>query len=505
MNIRIQQGEITQGKCDVLVLGAFAGTQTYTGVARTVDRALGGLLTSVTAEEQFGGKEGDVLTLHTHGKLPASRVVVVGLGDKKNFNTESIRRAAGTMMKTAKRSEAKSIHAPLLGMGVNGVTAADAAQAFCEGALLADYAYLAFKPAEAKRRLKRGVATITLVDPDAATVRNAERGVSVGDIFVRGSVYARDLVNEPASRMTPTHLKEHAEKIAADGEGVRLKVLDRAACEKLGMGSFLSVARGSDEPPYFLHLTYNPKKKPSRKIVLIGKGITFDSGGLSLKPSEHMETMKCDMAGAAAVLGIFAVLPDIAPNVEVHGIIAATENMPSGKATKPGDIVTAMNGKSIEIFNTDAEGRLALADCLSYAEKKIQPNAMVDMATLTGACMVALGPDIAGLMSNNEKLSDQLSRAAKISGEKLWPLPLPSEYATFVHGEHADVRNTSRVRGGGAITAGLFLQNFVEKTPWAHIDIAGPAFDERGALSYIPKGGTGFGVRTMLQFLKNLS
>jgi leucyl aminopeptidase len=285
-----------------------------------------------------------------------------------------------------------------------------------------------------------------------------------------------------------------------------LKVLDRAACEKLGMGAYLAVAKGSDEPPYFLHLVYRPHRsnKTNKKIALVGKAVTFDSGGLSLKPSDHMETMKSDMAGAAAVLGIFSVLSDIAPGAEVHGLIAACENMPSGKAMRPGDIVTAMNGKSIEILNTDAEGRLTLADALAYANKKIKTDSIVDLATLTGACMAALGTDIAGLLSNDEKMSSKIELAAKSSGEPVWRLPLFSDYSPLMAGDHADLRNISRAKYGGAITAGLFLKEFAGDTPWAHLDIAGPAFVERDALSYMNKGGTGFGVRTMLNWLKNI-
>ncbi len=503
MNIRAVKGNILQEKCDALVLGVFSGTQGYAGIVRAIDRVLDGLLTTVTADEQFGGKEGEAISVHTHGKVPAERVLIVGMGDRKTASTESIRRALGTTVKNIQRFGAKQICMPLVGMGVNGMSAQDAAQALVEGALLADYRYLVFKPSEAKRALKHGIMTLTIIEPDQKVVHQAERGIGLGDMHVRATVYARDLVNEPASRMTPTHLRDHAIKIAKHADGITLKVYDKAACEKMGMGAYLSVARGSEEPPYFLHLVYKPQKRSKTKVALIGKGITFDSGGLSLKPSDSMETMKCDMAGAAAVLGVFSVLSDLKPDGEVHGLIAATENMPSGKASKPGDIVTAMNGKSIEIFNTDAEGRLALADCLSYAVKRIKPDVMVDLATLTGACMVALGPDIAAVLGTNAKLCDELIRASEKSGESLWKLPLPVEYQSFIHGEHADVRNTSRVRGGGAITAGLFLREFAGDVPWAHVDIAGPAFIERESRSYIPKGGSGFGVRTLLNFLRS--
>jgi len=503
MNIIAIKEDIFEEEADLAVFGVFSGTQIFSGALKSADKKLNGLLTVMSAEEKFGGKLGDQLVLHTHGKLPANRVMLVGLGDKKTFGAEAIRRAAGSTVRYADKIEALKIVCLFPNTGIDP---AEAAQAMTEGALLADYKYLTFKPKEAKRLNKRKPMTLAIVASDASAVRSFEKGIAMGAIFARATVYARDLVNEPASRMTPTHLKEHAERLAANDKNIKLKVLDRAACEKLGMGAFMAVAKGSDEPPYFLHMVYrsNRTNKTYKKITLIGKAVTFDSGGLSLKPAEYMDTMKCDMAGAAAVLGIFSVLSDISPGVEVHGLIAACENMPSGKAMRPGDIVTSMNGKSIEILNTDAEGRLTLADALAYTDKKIKPDSIIDIATLTGACMVALGTDVAGLMSNDEKIASRIEAAASSAGEPIWRLPLPEDYAPLVIGDHADLRNTSRAKYGGAITAGLFLKEFAGETPWAHLDIAGPAFVERDALSYMNKGGTGFGVRTMLNWLKNI-
>ena len=502
MNIIAKQGKILEENADLLVMGVWSGTQSYQGIAARIDKALGGLITVLTAEEDFGGKFGDELVLHTHAKFPFKRVMLVGLGDKKQFNLEIVRRLAGKIVAQATKINSETVSIQLVS---NGLDLRETAKAFVEGALLADYRYLSFKPQEAKLLKKRKVPTFEIIDEEASAIRSIEKGIAAGEIFARATIYARDLVNEPSGNMTPTHLKEHAERIAGNCPQIKLKVLDAAACAKLGMEAYLAVAKGSDEPPYFLHLTYRPdaSNKKMKKITLIGKGVTFDSGGLSLKPGGAMETMKCDMAGAAAVLGVFSVLEDLCPNVEVHGIIAACENMPSGKAVRPGDIVTAMNGKTIEILNTDAEGRLTLADAMSYAVKKIEPEVIVDLATLTGACVVALGDDIAGLMSNEKKISSQLLDAADASGEPLWPLPLPDDYAALVCGDHSDLRNTQRGKYGGAITAGLFLKEFVSNIPWAHLDIAGPAFAEKNTSSYIAKGGTGYGVRTLLNWLKN--
>ncbi len=503
MNIIVTKGDILKEKAELAVFGVFSGTQTFSGELKAADKALGGLLTVMTAEEQFGGKLGDQLVLHTHGKLPFNRILLVGLGDKKTFNLEALRRAAGAMVRYAGKIEATSVVCIFANAGLDP---AEAAQAVTEGALLADYKYLTFKPKEAARLNKRKPMTLTLVAPEAVSVRSIEKGIALGEVYARATVYARDLVNEPARGMTPTHLKEHAERIATNDKNIKLKVLDAAACAKLGMDAFLAVAKGSDEPPYFLHLTYKPDRanKTYRKIAIVGKGLTYDSGGLSLKPTREMVTMKCDMAGAASVLGVFSVLSDIGADAEIHGLIAACENMPSGKAVRPGDIVTAMNGKSIEILNTDAEGRLTLADALAYTTTKIKPDTIVDLATLTGSCMYALGSDIAAILSDNKKLADYIKEAAARSGEEVCELPLYAGYAPFIIGDHADLRNVASIRYGDTLMAGLFLKEFTDDIPWAHLDICGPAFAERDVNPYTNKGGTGFGVRTMLNWLKGI-
>jgi leucyl aminopeptidase len=267
----------------------------------------------------------------------------------------------------------------------------------------------------------------------------------------------------------------------------------------MGMGAFLGVAAGSLQPPQFIHLTYTPSGKARRRVAVIGKGITFDAGGLDLKTADGMLRMKDDMSGAAAVLATMRALPALAPPVEVHGLIAATENMPSGSAFRPGDILKAMNGTTIEIGNTDAEGRLTLADAIAYANARIEPDEIVDLATLTGACVVALGPLCSGLLANNQALSDRLRAAADQAGERIWPLPLIEEYRDHLKSDVADLNNVGP-RGGGAITAGLFLKEFAGDTPWAHLDIAGPAFTEKD-LPLAPKGATGVAVRTLLAYL----
>jgi leucyl aminopeptidase len=313
--------------------------------------------------------------------------------------------------------------------------------------------------------------------------------------------YARDLVSEPASAMTPTLLAEEAKKVAREA-GLKIKIMDKSEVEKLGMGAFLGVAKGSDEPCKFIVLSYEPSGKPRKKVALVGKGLTFDSGGLSLKPASGMETMKCDMAGAAAVLAAMRTLGKLKPRVAVLGLVAATENMPSGHATRPGDVVRAMNGKTIEVANTDAEGRLTLADALAYAVRE-KANEVIDIATLTGACVVALGKVQMGVFSNDEGLLRRTLGAAKAAGEGAWHLPLNEDLKEAMKSDIADLKNIGKPGEAGATMGGLFLQEFVGQTPWVHLDIAGPCFIDRDT-PLDPKGATGVGTRTFLYYLTSL-
>ncbi|MCR4312040.1 MAG: leucyl aminopeptidase, partial [Candidatus Uhrbacteria bacterium] len=370
----------------------------------------------------------------------------------------------------------------------------------CIALELADYAFDTFKKSIGEKRLKAA----TLVVKHGRDMARARKGVERGVAIAAGVTVARDLVNMPAQTMTPEHLAEAAQRIAkAGGKHIKVKILDREQCAKLGMNAYLAVAQGADNPPKFIHLTYKPVRPTKKIVAIVGKGVTFDSGGLSLKPADSMMTMKCDMAGAAAVLGLFAALPSLQPRVEVHGIIAATENMPSGKAIRPGDVVKASNGKTIEILNTDAEGRLTMADALTYATK-LKPTAMIDLATLTGACVVALGEEITGVMSNDRDLAQKIIASSKVAGEKMWEMPLERRYRPLIESEIADLRNIPTSRYGGSLTAGLFLQEFVDGMPWAHLDIAGPAYAEKPMASYLGRGGTGHGVRTLADYLSQL-
>jgi leucyl aminopeptidase len=366
-----------------------------------------------------------------------------------------------------------------------------AAQALAEGAALGAYKFLRYKQKSDTPALERFVV---LSKKDTAVQQGLDRGVAVAAAVA----WARDLVNEPAGAMTPTQLSEEARRAAEQG-GLDIEVLDEVEIANQGLGGLLGVSLGSDQPPRLVKMTYTPKGKATGTVALVGKGITFDSGGLSLKTADGMETMKTDMSGAAAVIGAMSVLRAAGVQTKVIGFVPTTENMPGPKAIKPGDVLKIRNGKTVEVLNTDAEGRLILADGLSLAAEE-KPDAVIDLATLTGACVVALGMKIAGLMGNDDPWIGQVRTAANRAGELMWHLPLPEEYRKDLDSEIADLKNITGGRGGGALTAGLFLSEFTGDIPWVHLDIAGPARASSDD-GYIGKGGTGFGVRTLVEVL----
>jgi leucyl aminopeptidase len=499
MDLALETRKPTEARADVLVLGRYADGRAPAEIA-AVDRALDGLLSRVLASEKFEGKPGQMSYFHTGGKLPAERILVVGLGPhrrdaKSRGDVESVRRAASAAVRRARDLGGAVI---AMFMPPNGLSPRERAQAVVEGAWLGTYRFDKYL----KEKNNKTVRSLIVLEPDRRSAPGAREGLRLGRIWAEATCLTRDLVNEPANVMTPTFLAERAAEIAKDG-GLTLKVLERADCAKIGMGAYVGVAQGSEQPAKFIHLAYAPKGRARKRIVVIGKGITFDSGGLDLKSADGMLRMKDDMAGAAAVLGLFHALPRLKPRVELHGLIAATENMPSGTAQRPGDIVRAMNGLTVEIGNTDAEGRLTLADALSYAVKHIEPDEMIDMATLTGAVVIALGQGVSGLMASDDNLATRVLAAADAAGERTWRLPLHDEYKEGLKSDVADLNNISSQRGAGAIVAALFMREFTSGVPWAHLDIAGTAFTER-ELPLGPKGGTGVTVRTLLAYIASL-
>jgi leucyl aminopeptidase len=491
MNLQVLAKPLVDVEADALVVGVHADAKALPTRLAALDKRAGGVLKRVLEAENFQGKAGSVTHIHTIGLLPAARVVVAGLGNGKDATPEIVRRAAAAALRRARDLGAKAVAIDLLG---DRLPARQRAHAVVEGAILGTYHF------DRHKRDKNGKAVtgLTVVAPDARAARDAAEGLRRGELYAQATWFARDLVNEPANEVHPTHLAKVATEIAREVK-LKLRVFDRDECRKMGMGAFLGVAAGSEQPPKFIHLTYTPAGRARKRVVVIGKGITFDAGGLDLKTAEGMLRMKDDMSGAAAVLGMMRALPSLKPPVEVHGLIAATENMPSGSAVRPGDVLRAMNGTTIEVGNTDAEGRLTLADAICYANERIKPDEIVDLATLTGACVVALGPLCAGLFANDQGLADRLLAAAEQAGERVWQMPLIDEYRDFLKSEVADLNNVGP-RGGGAITASLFLKEFAGTTPWAHLDIAGTAFSEKD-LPLAPKGGTGVAVRTLLSYL----
>ncbi len=491
MKIDVAGESLEASKTDAIVVGIYAEEAKLRNVAARVDRALGGQLGDVLRAERFGAKRAQVTHVHTAGRIPAGRVIVVGLGKRVELTLETVRRAAASGLRRARDLGARSVAIDVLG---DRLPTRSRAHAVTEGAVLGAYTFERYKREKADKR----VETLTVVEPDGRRRRETADGTRTGEVFGDATCFARDLVNSPANDVHPTYLADVAAEIAREPK-LALTVLDRAECEKLGMGLFLGVAAGSEQPPKFIHLSYTPSGRRRRRVAIIGKGITFDSGGLDLKSAEGMLRMKDDMSGAAAVLGIMRALPRLAPAVEVHGLIAATENMPSGSAIRPGDVLRAMNGTTVEIGNTDAEGRLTLADALCYAADKIGADEVIDMATLTGACVVALGPLCSGLFTNDDKLAKRILAAADDAGERVWQMPLLDDYRDNLKSDVADFNNVGP-RGGGAITAALFLKEFAGARPWAHLDIAGPAFVEKET-AIGPKGATGAPVRTMLSYL----
>ncbi len=429
------------------------------------------------------------------GSESAPRVLFVGLGGSGDVDAERLRRAAAIGVKRAACDDLGKVVmwlAPKIEQIVGGEVAG---RALTEGAVLGAYAFDALK----SERKPRSPRTVTLCGDGADFRRGGQRGRLLAD----ANAFARDLQNMPANRMRPVEMAAEARKLARQSDRVTCRVLDEKAMVGLGMGSLLSVARGSEEPALLLHLTYKPKGKPKGRVALVGKGLTFDSGGISIKPAAGMDEMKYDMSGGAAVLGVFhALAHGLDVPQEVHGVVGCTENLINGRATKPGDVVTAMNGKTIEILNTDAEGRLVLADALCYADKKIQPDTIVDLATLTGAVIIALGHELTGIFPNTDSLRDQLVAAGLACGERCWPLPLLDVHKEQMKSTIADLRNiNSKSHGNGSTAGAAFLSHFVGGREWAHLDIAGTAWN---ALDRDWTGGslgTGVGVRLLLEYL----
>jgi len=473
----VEQTAPTNVGITALLVGV--GATDLPGVDREVASRLG-----------FEGKGGSCLLLNGPG---GDLVALVGLGPDDEVDHAAVRRAGATLARAVRRHRSVAVALP----SFPALEARTAAQALGEGLELASYSYDRFKSEPEPSDLSQVV-----VVADEADVEAVSDGLARAVRVTAAVCWARDLVNAPGGTLTPEALADAAVEMA-DREGLTITVLDQDAIAEQRLGGLLGVNRGSTLPPRFIEVHHVPDGESRGRVALVGKGITFDSGGLSIKPADSMVGMQGDMGGAAAVLAAISVVTTFAPDLEVRAYVPATDNMLGGDATRPGDVLTIRNGTTVEVLNTDAEGRLVLADALCLAAEAA-PDAIVDLATLTGACMVGLGSRIAGLMANDEGWSDQVRAAGDRTGERLWPLPLPDDYRSYLDSAVADIKNVGP-RWGGAITAGLFLREFVpESVPWAHLDIAGPSWiDEQEDLS--GKGGTGFGVRTLVALLEDFS
>ena len=488
MEIRAINTPLLDWAGDALAVGFFEDAVDLTGDLATLDKKFAGVLEELIAETEFKGKVGSSAVTRVGVGSSVRKVILVGLGKLDTVKLDDWRRVAAVVARLAKKEKIKTL---LVSLPVWKDDPARTTQAIAEGIYLALFQDNRFKSEPEDKGA-------FLEQVDLLGLGGQEEAITRANQICSGVNMARELVAAPANAVTPITMAETAQEIASV-YGLQVEILEREDCERLGMGAFLGVAQASDLPPKFIHLIYKPEDTPRRKLAIVGKGITFDSGGLNIKGAgSGIETMKMDMGGAAAMLGAAKAIAQLKPDVEVHFISAVTENMISGHAIHPGDVLKASNGKTIEVNNTDAEGRLTLADALVFADK-LGLDAIVDLATLTGACVIALGDEIAGMWSTDDAVATQLNQAAEMAGEKLWRMPMEEKYFEGMKSQIADMKNTGP-RPGGSITAAVFLKQFVKETPWAHLDIAGTVWTDKEN-GYNSAGATGYGVRTLVNWV----
>ena len=498
MEIKVVAGDIAKTKADAIMVPFFEGMERPEGDIATMDKALDGAISQLISQGEIKGKLNEITIIHSLGKLPAARAVIAGLGKQQELSQDKVRGAIAKACRLLRQKEVSSIATTAQGAGIAGITPEGAAQAITEGALLGIYSFRRHITREAEYG---EIKQLLIVSSDESGLPALEQGCHQGKVMAEAANLARDMVNEPANHMTPTHMAEMAKKLAATC-GLELTVLEREQMQELGMGALLGVAQGSRQPPKFMVLHYRGDDSGEIDVALLGKGITFDSGGISIKPSAKMDEMKGDMAGGAAVMAAISAIAQLKPKINVMAIIPATENLPGENALKPGDVLTAMSGKTIEIISTDAEGRLALADALGYA-RKFNAKSIVDVATLTGACVIALGTVCTGAFTNNQELVDKVIAAGAGAGELIWQMPMYDQYKKQNKSNVADIKNVGG-RDGGAITAAQFLAEFAGDTPWVHLDIAGTSMTDKRK-GYLVKGATGVPVRTLVNLVLSLA
>tara|TARA_B100000315_G_C14552975_1_gene576775 strand:- start:231 stop:1730 length:1500 start_codon:yes stop_codon:yes gene_type:complete len=491
VEIRVISGDVTEVKASAVMVGLFEKVKNPDDYTATLDNVLGGTISQLMSQGEIKGKFGELTIIHSLGKLFAERVVILGLGKKQEFTLDKIRGVVAEACRFLQKKGIDDAATIALGVGVGGITPKSASQAITEGALLGLYS---FRRHITKEPEYGEIKQLSIVANSEADISLLEHGRDKGKILAEAAKLARDMVNEPANYMTPGHMVKMAKQLAKDYD-LELVVLEREKMLELGMGALLGVAQGSAQSPKFIILNYKENDSNEIDLALIGKGITFDSGGISLKPGRKMEEMKGDMAGGAAVIAAIAAISQLKPAINVTAIVPAVENLPGGRAFKPGDILTTMTGKTVEIISTDAEGRLVMADALCFVNK-LKPKQIIDVATLTGACVVALGDVCTGAFSNNQELANKVVIAGAKAGELIWQMPMYTEYKELNKSDVADIKNVGD-NNAGAITAAQFLAEFVGSTPWVHLDIAGTSMSNKER-NYLVKGATGVPVRTLI-------
>lgn len=487
-------GNFQDAKADALVVAVFKGEKAD-GELKELDNLTGGQIAALLKAEEFKGETGEteLLRFTADGKGKASRLLLVGVGEKDDYKAANVAVLAGTAARLLRKRNLKSF-----ALLPRFDDAAEAAKSAAQGVVTSQFELDKYRTKDKNDK----AITELIVCVEGAKTADLKKGLEDGVNIGESMNFARDLANEPPNILHPTEMAKRAEKMAKD-VGLKCEILDEKQMQKLGMGSLLSVSLGSEQPAKLIVLKYEPKKSTGKKgelLALVGKGITFDTGGISLKPGEGMDAMKYDMSGGATVLGTMKAIGHLKPSIPVLGIVAAVENMPDGKATRPSDVVTASNGKTIEILNTDAEGRLILADAVAHAER-LGATTIVDMATLTGAVIIALGDVNTGIMGNDQELVDRIIACGKETNEGFWQLPLGKDYSKAIKSDIADIKNIGPARKAGTIMGAVFIQEFIDKAKWAHLDIAGTAWADNDK-PHQAKGPTAVAVRTLLKLVE---
>ena len=500
LKIDVQSADIIGIDTPALVVNLFRGVKKPGGATGAVDKALGGVITQLIEDGEIKGSPGETTLIYTLGKIKPSRVLVAGLGTQDKFDVQVVRRVSAEVVRFLRRKGISSAATIAHGAGIGGLDPQLSGQAIAEGAHLGLYKFGTYltKNSDSTNEFEH----LTVVESDKTRAKAIDAGIQLGSTVAKASITARNMVNEPANHMTPSRMAEAAQKVASD-QGLKIEIMENAQMKNMGMGAFMGVAQGTDEPAKLIVLRYDgDPESPENNLGLIGKGITFDTGGISLKPPGGMEAMKGDMAGGASVIAAMEIIGQTKPKINVLAVIAATENMPGASAQRPGDVVRAMNGKTIEVINTDAEGRLVLADALCYAREQ-GITRLVDVATLTGAMVTTLGKACTGVMGNDGQLVQQTIDAGNKTGEKFWELPMFDEYKDLIKSDVADMKNSGG-RQAGSISAALLLAEFVDGAAWVHLDIAGTSTSDKAA-GYLVKGATGVPVRTLAQLATDLA